>query len=543
MFYALLAFSFAVMSAIRCNPLGNLKSSENVQNKSTILETLSTFGDLDTIQFMCTNDESITGTYETIFYCDELIKENDNYSSLRHVIDIKFNEIRSSLIKLLNLEKKAIVCRSIRHLFPIIMYGIFINDIKGSTEKENSRMNMINKLLKKKLDFLNNKNSSIEEKLQQIEISMMKSGRTNKKLLSERPEQSEGEFVEISSSLLEKIKTTVQLILPFIQELDCFHNLYKIDKVMTTNKFDLNVLLLLILDEVKTMYKTECYFNVDAATVLQNGDGRWIIEPKYDSTPLLVGEIYGVSEVIQKDLQSLFVKFFFTNKHNKQFLPHFQEVSLIFFHTFNKYYDPNVWRLIGNENIVDYESDSAKPITTSIDKVALNLLKKIQGTMDGLTAFKKNRIRCRYCAYLNLMMKLNYCSLRVLAENVQEIQRFMNVESQKIEQGNIYNLLHDKINELEITKCSIGNDISSVSMIDELLDRDDDNQYFRSVYAKYWNQNAQIIAMAIEFLYDSLSLGFMEEEFRSMLREIYQIQAHLGSDMTFVEYLVKWART
>jgi len=77
-------------------------------------------------------------------------------------------------------------------------------------------------------------------------------------------------------------------------------------------------------------------------------------------------------------------------------------------------------------------------------------------------------------------------------------------------------------------------------MIDELLDRDDDNQYFRSVYAKYWNQNAQTIAMAIEFLYDSLSLGFMEEEFRSMLREIYQIQAHLGSDMTFVEYLVKW---
>jgi len=471
------------------------------------------------------------------------MKEKDNYLSLKEVIDIKINEIRSNLLTLLNFENKAIVCRSIRHLLPIIIYGIFINNVNGSTENENSRMNMINELFKTNLDVLNNKNSSIEEKLQQIKTPMKKMDRsgTNKKLLGEKLEQNKG---DTSSSILEKIKTTVQLILPFIRELDCFHNLYKIDKAMTTNEFDRNLLLLLVFDEVKEMYRTECYVEVDATTVLQNEDRKWIIESNYDSTSLLVEEIDRISVAIQKDLQFLLIKYFFVNDP-KRLLWKSHDISLVFYHTFNKYYDPYIWRLIGDETIVHYASDFAKPIMTSIDKVASDLMKKIKGITDLLTVFVDNKVGCRCWAYLNVIIKLSYCSIRVLAANVWKVREWAgNVKEmlmfeklQKTEQNRTYISLHDKINKLEITECFIDDD---VSMIDELLDRDDVRKYFVSTYAIYRNRNAQSIAKAIESIWNyTLSSGFTME-FSSILQEIHQIQVHPESDMKFVKHLVKW---
>lgn len=545
MFYALLVFSLAVICVIRCNPLVNLKTSDT-QNTSTILETLNTIDDLNIIQYTCSIDNQKPGKYYDTYYCRWLMKEKDDYLTLKDVINIKINEIRSSLLTLLNLENKAIVCRSIRHLLPIIIYGIFINNVNGSTENENSRMNMINELFKKKPDILNNKTSSIEVKLEQIKTSTMKSdrSRTNKKLLRKKLKQNKGEFSETSSSILEKIKTTVQLILPFIQKLDCFHNLYKIDKAMTTNEFDRNLLLLLILDEVKEMYRTECYVEVDAKTVFQNEDTKWIIESNYDSTLLLVEEIDRISMAIQKDLQFLFIKYFFVNDP-KRLLWKSHDVSLVFYHTFNKYYDPYIWKLIGDETIVVYAPDSAKPITTSIDKVASVLIKQIKGTKDQLTAFVDNKVGCRCWAYLNVIIKLSYCSIRVLAANVLKVrERARNVmemlmfeKLQKTNQNKIYISLHDKINKLEITECFIDDD---VSMIDELLDRDDVRKYFRSTYAIYWNRNAQSIATAIESMSNhTLNLGFTME-FRSILQDIHQIQVHPESDMKFVKYLVKW---
>lgn len=543
MFYALLAFSLAVICVIRCSPLVNLKTSDNSQNTSTILETLNTIDDLNIIQSMCSIDEQEPGTYYNTYYCQWLMKEKDNYLSLKEVIDIKINEIRSNLLTLLNFENKAIVCRSIRHLLPIIIYGIFINNLNGSTENENSRMNMINELFKTNLDVLNNKNSSIEEKLQQIKTPMKKMDRsgTNKKLLGEKLEQNKG---DTSSSILEKIKTTVQLILPFIRELDCFHNLYKIDKAMTTNEFDRNLLLLLVFDEVKEMYRTECYVEVDATTVLQNEDRKWIIESNYDSTSLLVEEIDRISVAIQKDLQFLLIKYFFVNDP-KRLLWKSHDISLVFYHTFNKYYDPYIWRLIGDETIVHYASDFAKPIMTSIDKVASDLMKKIKGITDLLTVFVDNKVGCRCWAYLNVIIKLSYCSIRVLAANVWKVREWagnikemlMFEKLQKTEQNRTYISLHDKINKLEITECFIDDD---VSMIDELLDRDDVRKYFVSTYAIYRNRNAQSIAKAIESIWNyTLSSGFTME-FSSILQEIHQIQVHPESDMKFVKYLVKW---
>jgi len=152
---------------------------------------------------------------------------------------------------------------------------------------------------------LDDENSSIEKKFQQIKASTIKK-------LHERPEQSNGEFEVTSSSFMENIIITVQLILPFIKKFDCFHNLYKINKITTANKSDHGVMLLSIFDEVKIMHRTQCYADVDAAALLQNRDGGWKFESKYDSIPLLVREIDRLSVTIQKDLQSLFVKFLST---------------------------------------------------------------------------------------------------------------------------------------------------------------------------------------------------------------------------------------
>lgn len=139
MYYAVLALVFTVMSAIKCVPLVNLKTSENLQNSSTILDTLNTFDVLNTIHFMCRKNESKKGTYEFIYYCRQLTEENGTYLPLEYIIENKINEIRSSLVKLLNLENKAIVCKGMRHLLPIIMYGIFINNtINESTGNGNN---------------------------------------------------------------------------------------------------------------------------------------------------------------------------------------------------------------------------------------------------------------------------------------------------------------------------------------------------------------------------------------------------------------------
>jgi len=87
---------------------------------------------------MCRKSESKKGTGK-LYYCRDLIKENDIYLPFKYIIETKINEIRSSLINLLNLENKAIVCKGLRHLLPIIMYGIFINNkINGSTGNDNS---------------------------------------------------------------------------------------------------------------------------------------------------------------------------------------------------------------------------------------------------------------------------------------------------------------------------------------------------------------------------------------------------------------------
>jgi len=488
---------------------------------------------------MCRKNETKKGTGELKYYCQDLIKENGIYLSLEYIIETKINEIRSSLVKFFNLENKAIVCRGMRHLLPIVMYGIFINNtINGSTGNGNSGIDtLFEELFKKNLDFLNDENSSIEKKCQQIKASTMKNGRTNKKQ-DESPEQSNGEFSVTSNSFMENILTTVQLILPFIEKLDCFHNLYKIDKVTTVNKSDRNSLLLLIFDKVKIMYRKECYADFDATALLQNRDGGWKFERKYDSIPLLVGEIDRLSVAIQKDLQSLFVKFLpaYDPKRPLQQCP---DVSIVFYHTFNKYHDPEVWRLIGNEAIVDHTSDPGKAAATSIDQVASNLAKKIQGTTDRLTALISKKVRCRCYTYLNLLMKLYYCSVRVLLENVREVRRSAQA-LEPIDQHKVYRLLHNKIKGLWTAECFVGDDIG---VIDELLDRDGSDKYFRSVYVAYWNRNARSVGKAIETVSNySPDLGFVEG-FGPLLQEIRRIQVQPDIEMKSIEYLVnryKW---
>ncbi|CAI6366198.1 unnamed protein product [Macrosiphum euphorbiae] len=536
--YCVLAFLFTVISTIRCVPLVNLTHSDNLKNSPTILETLNTIDILNTMNFMCRKNETKKGTDELKYYCRDLIKENGTYLPLEYIIETKITKIRSSLVKFFNLENKAIVCRGMRHLLPIIMHGISINNtVNGSTGNGNSGINTFEELFKKKPDFLNDENSSIEKKFQQIKALTMKNGKTNKKL-DESPEQSNGKFSVTSNSIVENIITTVRLILPFIENLDCFHNLYKIDKIPTANKSDRNSLLLLIFDEVKIMYRTECYADVDVAALLQNRDAGWKFERKYDSIPLLVREIDRLSAAIQKDLVSLFVKFLpaYDPKRPLQLCP---DVSIVFYHTFNKYHDPEVWRLIGNEAIVDHSSDSGKAAATSIDQVASNLTRNIQFTTDRLTALITEKVKCRCYTYLNLFMKLYYCSVRVLVENVREVRQSAQA-LEPIDQHKVYSLLHDKIKGLWTAECSIGDDVGA---IDELLDREGSDKYFQSAYAAYWNRNARSVGKAIETVSNySSDLGFVEG-FGPLLQEIRRIRVRPEIEKKSIEYLVnryKW---
>jgi len=532
MYYALLIFVFAFMSGIRCVPvpLVSLKTSDNLQNSSTISEILNTFEELNTFNILCTENANS-------YYCKELINENGIYSPMKYIIQTKMNVIQSSLLKLLNLENKAIACRGVRHLLPIIMYGIFINNtINGSTGNGNSGKDILDELFEKKFDFLNDKNSSIEKKLQEIKVSTIKNGETNIKL-DERPEQSKGEFSVTSSSIMKNIMITVQLILPFIEKLDNFHNLYKINKVMADEKYDRNLLLLFIFDELKSMYRTECHADVEAAALLQNRDGGWKFEFNYDSIPLLVGEIDRLSVAMQKDLEMLFVKFYSINNPNQP--SKFSDVSVVFFHTLNKYHDPEVWTLIGNEAIVvDHSSDSGETVPISIDKVASNVSKMIQGTTDSLTALVTKTVLCRCYTYLNLLKKLFYCSMRVLVINAREVRRLIQ-ELQEIKYNNnyLYNRVHGKIKELGTAECFNGEDVGA---IDELLDRDGGDEHFRNVYAIYWNKIADSVSNAIDIVSEYLLDLEIMVEYGPMVQEIDKIQIQPKIEMKSIEFLFSW---
>ncbi|KAL5241170.1 hypothetical protein ACI65C_008580 [Semiaphis heraclei] len=517
------------MSGIRCVPvpLVNLKTSDNLQNLSTISEILNTFEQLSTFNLLCEEDENS-------YYCKELINENGIYSPMKHIIQIKITVIQSSLLKLLNLENKAIVCRGMRHLLPIIMYRIFINNtINGSTGNGNSGKDIFDEIFKNKFNFLNDKNSSIEKKLQEIKVSTMKNGETNIKL-DERPEQSKEEFAVTSSSIMKNIMIIVQLILPFIKNLDYFHNLYKINKVMTDEKYDRKLLLLFIFDELKSMYRTECHADVDAAALLQNRDGGWKFELNYDSIPLLVGEIDRLSVAMQEDLEMLFVKFYHANNPKKPL--QISDVSVVFFHTINKYHDPEVWSLIGNEAIiVDHSSDSGETVPISIDKFASNVSKMIQGTTDSLTALVTKTVTCRCYTYLNLLKKLFYCSMRVLVVNAREVQRsIQELQEIKYNNNNLYDLVHNKIKELGTAECFNGDDVGA---IDKLLDRDGGDEHFRNVYAVYWNRIADILNDAIDDVCEYLPDLGIEVEYGPMVQETDKIQIQPKIEMKSVEFL------
>jgi len=282
------------------------------------------------------------------------------------------------------------------------------------------------------------------------------------------------------------------------------------------------------------MYRTEC--SADVAALLQNRDGGWKFVSKYDSIPLLVREIDRLSASIQKDLQSLFVKFL-PAYGPKRPLHQCPDVSIVFYQTFNKYHDPEVWRLIGNEAIVDH--DPGEAAATSIDLVASNLAEKIQGITDRLTALITEKAKCRCYTYLNLLMKLYYCSVRVLVENAREVRRSAQA-LEPMDQHKAYSLLHDKIKGLWTAECSIGDDVGA---IDELLDRYGSDKYFRSAYAVYWNRNARSVGKVIETVSNySSDLDFVEG-FGPLLQEIRRIQVQLEIGMKSIEYLVnryKW---
>lgn len=107
-----------------------------------------------TLWILYRKNESKKVTDELIHYCPDLIKENGIYLPLEYIIETKINEIQSSLVNFFNLENKAIVCRDMRHLLPIIMYGIFINNtINGSTGNGNNRKDALEELFKKSQIF------------------------------------------------------------------------------------------------------------------------------------------------------------------------------------------------------------------------------------------------------------------------------------------------------------------------------------------------------------------------------------------------------
>lgn len=518
----------------------NTNTTGTLQNTSTsgIWETMKMFNILNNIQTTCTKLKK--KGMEMSHYCHELIQGNYNYITLNKVIQIEMNKIRSILVNFSNLEKQAVVCRSTRHLLHIIMYGIFINNIlHESIEDYSSGIEILDELFK--VHSSKDQNLSYEDTIQEIE-EFINNEKSKNKIYSSRNckiNQGKEKLIETYNIFLGYIKTIIQHSRRFIiKELKMFSDMYdKIHKVMTSLTMDIKNyrgFLLFIFKELYIMYKTECFPDADILLLFKS-DHIDKIKQAICPIPRLTAEVDRLFINTQNDLKLLFVKFFPSIRN--AIIP---DISMAFYHSFGMYHYPDIWRLIGNEIIVDKINSSE---VTVLNNIILKKENQINSITNKLHVSIENSVKCRCLRSINQTMKSYYYTIQVLIGNFHKVQETsetmaeekfeikeyikrvsddisyaMNMSRQEL--SDVFDSFNDRMKELAIDRYYSINESNAISStIDDLnVDRSIKKE-FKSVFIIYSKYSFYRIDEIIQTIsYYLLSLHFEINQIESMLK-------------------------
>lgn len=550
----ILTFAFAAKT-VRCNPLPviNSKMSTKFTGINYMLNTKDTLYD---IQKACTNIENEGKIFH---YCSALIKENQNYITFTKILKDKVDEIQSILVKLLNLEKKAIICRGLRHLLPIIKYSIFINDIlkRSSGTNDNSKSNN----LKKKSII------SIDEKSMIRSISNNNEHQENLKI--DNFQNSGINQINNDASMLigiiEKIKTIVNVIDNFIiNKQTYFVNFSEISqiimKIMSKNIDSCRTDLLLIHVKINNTYNIECVSGTNDTAFLRNYKKQ--INWTNNKIPQLVEEIDKLFMKVKADFKLLSIKFIPVNKQiNEKF-----HMSTIFYHLFIKYHDPEVWELIGNEMIMDVNKFGS-PKVMPLSDIIRGEENSITEITSKLSLILRNSIKCRCFIYIKLLLKLYYSTVRGLILNVEKIRLFINTKiikneqyrnyTEKVSKNNVntmirkelddvFYFIYDQMPEYQVDGIhnSIFHDANDILLTIDEFNRQDTNienglKSIFVIYLKHIMYSMYEVIESITFYLMDMDIDVdLEMKYGSILYDIEKTSFNLNRKT--VETLVKW---
>lgn len=516
--YTVLALVYAATCA-KCGPSESPETSrEALQQSGTsdIRQTLNTFNTLNDIQAACEQPNGPAGM-DSLLYCDELIKEGNGYTPLKRVIASKMSEIRTKLTKLLALEKKAVVCRGMRHLLPIIMYGVFIDNLlKGDG-------------IVGAADIFADLFTTVESEEDDEKPIWREEERSDGRV----PKESVGD--ETRAGFAEKIKKLVQVVRLFAgDQLDGVNEMFE----STTAAMDAKSYrrrLLFAFRAINGSYRAECFPGyVDTAALLTANRAERNVD---HAIRLLVKAADRVFATARDDFAVLCVKFFPVIHADAP-----MDVPILYYHVFNKCHDRDAWPLIGDEIIVDGSS------SMTLNGVVPRDEREINATADGLARSARDTVKCRCFVYVNLMTKLYANTVRALLANGRGIRRLRSEAAfggsgvsprTEDELRAVFQWYHDRMKGFQVDGLWRG--FGDPDAVSTAIDDGPEDDHAFAVYSMYnvWSIGEAVDAVAYHL--DYLGDAAFETELTAMLSDMDDAVRHDSSRRkAVIAALTKW---
>lgn len=363
-----------------------------VLNNCGVLDTVDYLND---IHMVCLPPLDETETK----LCKQLVKKSEDsgeYVPLNWALISETDEVRELAIQLLNWERRAAVCRGMRYLMPIIRHSAFATDIWKKNTAVWERI-------------FDETEAKFVIKKTIVEIDQI----TNNNVDDHANAEDLGRLVDLAN----KVKAILSLLLPFVDGLNGFGDFRNTSDVLTlldkaetrTASFNLH-LSLFVLKVTKRAYITECCSGDDCAVFAAMTDSS----PTGQNVSGTANETDKLFLEVSNDFTLLNVRFY---PSNNGWLYKTAGTSSVYYHTFNKYCDPDAWGLIGDEAIV---APTFGP--TKLNNIVSEVHQKILEKTSALIAVIQNVIHCRGLAYVNLLVRLCQAAVRVLAVNLPQIR-------------------------------------------------------------------------------------------------------------------------